>query len=106
VLYISHARVHMQQGELNQAQAAYEVALRFDGRSLDALCGLAQVLLKRNVVDEARRVLGQAMQIDAEWPHAHKLMGELHLKSGSFDQAAKHFQLASEHDADRRRYRR
>ncbi len=105
-LYIGHARAHFARGELGEAQAAYELALRFDARSLEALCGLAQVLLRRNVVDQARRVIGQAMQIDAAHPHAHKLLAELHLKVGRFDQAARHFQLASEHDAERRRYRR
>ncbi|RME75925.1 MAG: hypothetical protein D6776_02205 [Planctomycetota bacterium] len=102
--HLERGRALVRQGQWHEAQIAFELALRFDGGCVEALCALGHVLLRREAIDEARRVIARALAIDEACPAAHKLLAELHLKRGQFDLAARHFQLASEHDADRRRY--
>jgi tetratricopeptide (TPR) repeat protein len=95
-LYIGYAEVHMHRGELDKAEDAYTVALRFEQRSVAALLGLTRVYLQIGKLDDATRSVQRALSISPTDAPALKLMGEIYAKRGRFDLAAKQFALASE----------
>ncbi len=97
-LYVGYAEFHTARGELDQAEQAYVVALRF-GESIVALRGLGSVYLQRGKLKEAQSVIQRAIAIDPEDASAAKLLGELYGKLGRFDQWALQFRRAMELEA-------
>jgi tetratricopeptide (TPR) repeat protein len=104
-LYLAHAEVHMRSGDLGQAANCYEVALRFEQRSVVALCGLGRVALMNGKIEDAKVLIMKALAIDPDDHNARKLMGEVHAKSGRFDLAVNEFRKAMESADDERRRR-
>ncbi|MFC1705219.1 tetratricopeptide repeat protein [Planctomycetota bacterium] len=105
-LYIGIAERHLKLGHLERAADNYELALRFEDRSMIALCGLTGVHLRAGRVDEARRTLARALEIDREDPDVLKLRAELNAKLGRFDLFVDNICDASDADLDRQRRRR
>jgi Flp pilus assembly protein TadD len=103
--YLEFAEHHLRKGELEKAADSYELALRFDAHSLVALCGLANVCLRKGELTEARRVLGRALQLGEEHPEVLKIQAELHARSGRFDLAVRSIRQAADSDTDSRRFR-
>ena len=102
-LYVDQARQHMRSGDVARGARCFELALGQDGNCIAALCGLARARLRTDEVEQARRLLARALELDGNDAGVQKLMGELYAKAGRFDLAAKHFQLASDLDEAKRR---
>lgn len=100
-LYVGMAEDCVRGGNLAGAADHYSRALRFDERSLPALCGLCDVHLRAGDVEEARRVLGRALELGPAHPQVLKLQGELHARSGRFDLAVRSIVQATEAHLDK-----
>ncbi|MHC4392694.1 MAG: tetratricopeptide repeat protein [Planctomycetota bacterium] len=103
--YIALAEEYARADNYNKAADAYTVALRFDERSIKALCGLADANLRLGDPEQARRALGRALAIDAEHPKVLKVQAELQARSGRFDAAVQSLHLAAEIDSYKRRFK-
>lgn len=104
-LYIGYAELHMKRGELDKAENAYAVALRFEERSIVALTGLGRVYLTLGRLDDALGTIQRALAIAPEDPPSLKLMGEVYARRGRFDLAAAQFARATESELERRNRR-
>jgi tetratricopeptide (TPR) repeat protein len=104
-LYLGYAELHVKRGELDKAENAYAVALRFEERSLPALHGLGRIYLKLGRLDDALAVIQRALAVSPEDPPSLKLLGEAYAKRGRFDLAAAQFARATESELERRRRR-
>jgi tetratricopeptide (TPR) repeat protein len=102
-LYISYAELHLRRGELDKAEDAYAVALRFEERSLVALLGLSRVCARLGKLDDALATVQRALAVCPDHPPALKLLGEVYAKRGRFDLAAAHFARATEFEMENRR---
>ena len=104
--YIGCAQDYMRNGELELAADSFELALRLEGESMVALCGLARAQLRTGQVDAARRTVARALVICETDPEALRLQAEVHACCGRIDLAIDKLHVATEADLDRRRYRR
>lgn len=102
-LYLGYAEIHFRKGELEQAENAFAIALRFEERSVTALLGLGRVYLRMKRLDDAAASVQRALAIEPDDPPSLKLMGEIWAKRGRFDLAAKQFAMASERELERQR---
>ncbi|MEV6492376.1 tetratricopeptide repeat protein, partial [Actinoplanes sp. NPDC051633] len=82
--------------EPDRATQAYERALAADGDSLDALCGLAQLLVERGADGRARaeELLRHAVALEPGAARPHALLGETMRRSGRHDEAVAAFDNA------------
>jgi tetratricopeptide (TPR) repeat protein len=96
--YLSYGSVFYQRGYFDQAQAFFELALRDDPSSAEALYGLGSVYLKKEKRAEARQAFEQAVKLPSSYPdtlpNAWNNLGLIAAQQGSLDQAAQDFQQA------------
>ncbi len=71
-------------GRNDEAVAEYRVALSLDPRSVDALNGIARVLIERGQFDEARHHLEQARELDVDQALTYANLASLAVKTGDF----------------------
>lgn len=88
------AFAHHQAGRLRQAQTAYMRLLANDGADFVVLHMLGVVHYQQGNLDEARRLLALAMEINDQTPEVHYNMGNVYLAQGNLSLARTCFNKA------------
>jgi Tfp pilus assembly protein PilF/predicted Ser/Thr protein kinase len=94
------ARRYVQQGNVEQAIAEYEAAIRLDPEFVEAYVDLGGVLLRQNDLEGALERLEKALAIDPEHVKAHLGMGDVYLQMREYDAAAHHYEIVVAFDPD------
>ena len=96
--YLSYGSVFYQHGYFDQAQAFFELALRDDPESAEALYGLGSAYLKREQRQQARQSFERAVKLPATYPDtlpkAWNNLGLLAAEEGRMAEAVQNFQQA------------
>lgn len=82
-------------GDLDQAQHAYCLAVRWDDQNVGFLVGLGHLLLLRRDGDQAVPILRRALELNPESTRAHGLLGDALARTGDYDAARAHWLQAS-----------
>jgi tetratricopeptide (TPR) repeat protein len=90
----------------DRAEAAYQRALKLDGRYAAALVGMAWVANTRHDFDAGSRWARQALVLEPEMPEAHALLGDAAVELGDYDAAYEHYQAALDGRPDLSSYAR
>jgi len=98
--HVELARRYLQQGNVEQAIAEYEVALRLDPQLVEAYVDLGNLYLREGNPELALESYQKALDIDPSQIKAHLGMGDAYLLLGQYDVAAYHYQIVIEHDPD------
>lgn len=96
--YLRLAESLMARGELEQARRHYLQSLARNGRHIETLLGLAELLLRVRQFDAAGERITRAVRLDPENPHGHFLAGRRLYALGKTDEAAVAFRRAAELD--------
>jgi len=93
--YLSYGSVFFQREYFEQAEAAFELALRDDPSSAEALYGLGSVFLKQGKTAEARENFQRATKAPSSYPdtlpNAWNNLGLLATREGRTDEAIPYF---------------
>ena len=96
--YLSYGSVFFQRGYFDQAEASFQLALRDDASSAEAVYGLGSVYLKQQKADEARASFQRATNLGARYPdtlpNAWNNLGLLATREGHTAEAIPYFQEA------------
>jgi len=96
--YLSYGSVFFQRGYFDQAEASFQLALRDDPSSAEAVYGLGSVYLKQQKTDEARASFERATTLRARYPdtlpNAWNNLGLLATREGRTAEAIRYFQEA------------
>ncbi|HKT70581.1 MAG TPA: tetratricopeptide repeat protein, partial [Terriglobales bacterium] len=96
--YLSYGSVYYQHGYFDQAQAFFQLALRDDPESAEALYGLGSAYLKKEQPQEARQSFERAIKLPAAYPDtlpkAWNNLGLLAAQEGRTAEAIQLFQQA------------
>jgi tetratricopeptide (TPR) repeat protein/peroxiredoxin len=96
--YLSYGSVFFQRGYFEQAQASFELALRDDPSSAEALYGLGSVYLKQEKRQQARQSFEQAVKLAASYPdtlpNSWNNLGLISAQKGHMAEATQDFQQA------------
>ena len=96
--YLSFGSVYFQRGYYDQAQVFFELALRDNPSSAEALYGLGSVFLQQNKRAEARRSFQQAVTLQSSYPDtlpkAWNNLGLIAAEEGRILEATQNFQQA------------
>ena len=96
--YLSYGSVYFQRGYYNQAQAWFELAIRDDPSSAEALYGLGSVFLKKDKRAEARQSFESAVKLPSSYPdtlpNAWNNLGLIAAQDGRMMEATQNFQQA------------
>jgi tetratricopeptide (TPR) repeat protein/peroxiredoxin len=96
--YLSYGSVYFQRGYFDQAEALFQLALRDDPSSAEALYGLGSVYLKQQKTGEARASFERAIKLRASYPdtlpNAWNNLGLLATREGRTGEAIPYFQEA------------
>ena len=96
--YLSYGSVYFQRGYLDQSAASFQLALKDDPSSAEALYGLGSVYLKQNKTLEARESFERATKLSAGYPetlpNAWNNLGLLAGREGRMPEAVTNFQEA------------
>jgi Tfp pilus assembly protein PilF len=96
--YLSSGSIFFQRGYLDQAEASFELALRDDPSSAEALYGLGSVYLKQAKTTDARASFERAVKLKASYPdtlpNAWNNLGLLATQEGNTGAAIGYFQEA------------
>ena len=96
--YLSYGSVFFQRGYFEQAGAAFQLALRDNSSSAEALYGLGSVYLKQQNAPAAREAFERAIKAQASYPdtlpNAWNNLGLLNAREGRTDEAIGDFQQA------------
>jgi tetratricopeptide (TPR) repeat protein/peroxiredoxin len=102
--YLSFGAIFFQRGYLDQAEAAFRIALRDDPTNAEALYGIGSVCLNQQRNTEARENFERAVKLTATYPdtlpNAWNNLGILATREGRMDEAISHFQEALRHSPD------
>jgi len=102
--YLSYGSVYYQHGYFDQAQAFFELALRDDPESAEALYGLGSSYLKKEQRQKARQSFERAVKLPATYPDtlpkAWNNLGLLTAEEGRMAEAALCFQQALRFNPD------
>ena len=85
---------------LRAAEQTYRRMLANQPRHFRALCGLAAVRRQLGALDEARRLMGQAVQIAAQSVEDHIVLGTTFVRINDLESAHSQFELAVAHDEE------
>jgi len=66
--YLSYGSVFFQRGYMDQAEASFQIALRDDPQSAEALYGIGSVYLNQQKTAEARECFERALKLRATYP--------------------------------------
>jgi tetratricopeptide (TPR) repeat protein/peroxiredoxin len=98
--YLSYGSLFFQRGYLDEAKAAFELALRGDPASAEALYGIGSVYLNQNKNAEARETFERTVKLQANYPDtlpdAWNNLGVLATREGRIDDSVLHFKKALE----------
>ena len=96
--YLSYGSVFYQHGYFDQAQASFELALRDNPDSAEALYGLGSAYLKQEKREEARQSFERAVKLTATYPDtlpkAWNNLGLLAAQEDRMAEATQYFQQA------------
>ncbi len=96
--YLAYGSVFFQRGYLDQAQAAFQIALRQDPSSAEALYGVGSVYLDQQQTAKARDCFERALKLRASYPdtsaNSWNNLGLLAAREGHSDEAIRCFQEA------------
>ena len=88
------ARLHDRMGHADLAEPVYRSVLREDPSSVDAMLGVASILLKRREAEEALEILDIAAQRESESTETFVLLGRAHRLAGRDARAIEFFERA------------
>ncbi len=96
--YLSYGSVYFQRGYMDQAGASFQIALRDDPASAEAMYGLGSVYLNQQKSNEARDCFKRALQLNAAYPdtmaNSWNNLGLLAAGEGQKQEAADDFKQA------------
>jgi len=96
--YLSYGSVFFQRGYMDQAAASFQIALRDDPQSAEALYGIGSVYLDQQKTAEARESFERALKLRASYPdtsaNSWNNLGLLAAREGRMDEAVGYFQEA------------
>jgi tetratricopeptide (TPR) repeat protein len=96
--YLTYGSVYFQRGYMDQAAAWFQIALRDDPSSAEALYGIGSVYLDQQKTAEARQSFERALKLRASYPdtlaNSWNNLGLLDARAGRMDEAVGHFQQA------------
>jgi tetratricopeptide (TPR) repeat protein/peroxiredoxin len=96
--YLSFGSVYFQRGYLSQAEAAFQIALRDDPESAEAIYGIGSVYLNQRKHVEARGCFERSLKLRASYPdtlaNAWNNLGLLEAGEGHMEEAIADFQQA------------
>jgi len=96
--YLSYGSVFFQRGYMEQAAASFQIALRVDPQSAEALYGIGSVYLNQQKTAEARESFERALKLRASYPdtlaNSWNNLGLLAAREGHTDEAIRDFQEA------------
>jgi tetratricopeptide (TPR) repeat protein len=84
------------QGDLRAARAAFTRVSELEPGYVDGWVNLARVAVAEGALDEAREVLGKALEIDPKLARAHFFLGLVDKESGEYESALEHLRTAAE----------
>lgn len=97
-VYLRIAESLTAKGELEQARRHYLQSLARNGRHVETLLGLAELLLRMRQFDAAGERITRAVRLDPENPRGHFLAGRRFYALGKIDEAAVALKRAAELD--------
>ncbi len=96
--YLSYGSVFFQRGYMDQAEASFQIALRDDPQSAEALYGIGSVYLNQQKTAEARDSFERALKLRASYPdtlaNSWNNLGLLAAREGRTGEAVGYFQEA------------
>src|SRR5437899_2406716 len=96
--YLSYGSVFFQRGYMDQAAASFQIALRDDPTSAEALYGIGSVYLNQQKTAEARESFERALKLRASYPdtlaNSWNNLGLLAARDGRTGEAVRYFQEA------------
>jgi tetratricopeptide (TPR) repeat protein len=96
--YLSYGSVFFQRGYMDQAAASFQIALRDDPSSAEALYGIGSVYLEQQKTDEARESFERALKLRASYPdtlaNSWNNLGLLAAREGRMGDAVGYFHEA------------
>jgi tetratricopeptide (TPR) repeat protein/peroxiredoxin len=96
--YLSYGSVFFQRGYMDQAEASFQIALRDDPTSAEALYGVGSVYLEQQKTAEARETFERALKLRASYPdtlaNSWNNLGLLAAREGRTGEAIGYFQEA------------
>jgi tetratricopeptide (TPR) repeat protein/peroxiredoxin len=96
--YLSYGSVFFQRGYFDQAQAAFQTALRDDPESAEAVYGIGSVYLNQGKNSEATKYFERALKMHATYPdtlaNSWNNLGLIAGREGRLDDAIAYFQEA------------
>ncbi len=102
--YLSYGSVFFQRGYMEQAEASFQIALRDDPSSAEALYGIGSVHLNQQKTAEARESFERALKLRASypdtWANSWNNLGLLAAREGRLAEAIGHFQEALKQSPD------
>src|SRR5690606_16807797 len=97
-VYLRIAEPLTAKGELEQARRRYLQSLARNGRHVETLLGLADLLVRMRQFDAAGERITRAVRLDPENPRGHFLAGRRFYALGKIDEAAVALKRAAELD--------
>ncbi len=96
--YLSYGSVFFQRGYMEQAAASFQIALRDDPQSAEAVYGIGSVYLNQEKTAEAREIFERALKLRASYPdtlaNSWNNLGLLAAREGRTEEAIYNFQEA------------
>jgi tetratricopeptide (TPR) repeat protein/peroxiredoxin len=96
--YLAYGSVFFQRGYIEQAEASFQIALRDDPSSAEALYGLGSVYLEQQKTADARRSFQRALELHASYPdtlaNSWNNLGLLAARDGRTEEAIGCFRAA------------
>ena len=86
-------------GDVDRAQHAYCLAVRWDKDNVGFLVGLAHLYLLRRDGEQAIPLLKRALELKPDGTRARALLGDAHARTGDYKEAREEWLRASAHEA-------
>jgi len=98
--HVQLARRYIQQGNVAEAIAEYEVAIELDPGFAEAYVGLGNVYAREKDLERALESYERALEADPDHVKAHLGVGDVFVVLGEYDAAAFHYQIVAELDPE------
>jgi len=98
--HLSAGALLQKQGQLDQAETEYKLALALDSKSADASVGLANLYMQQKKLPEAEDVLRKLIGLRPDDPAVHLQLGRVLAASGKTADAVVELQTASKANPD------